>query len=292
MRVLHLDAGREMRGGQWQVLRLIEGLAVAGVESTLLAREGAPLFLAARKQGWRVEPLGLTNALLHSRRHDLLHAHDARTHTFGAIVHGPPLVVARRVAFPIGSPWKYGRAKHYIAVSEFVKGVLTAGGVPAGKISVVYDGVPLLEPARSDLILTLANADPAKGAPLAAEAARLAGVELTPTNNFEADVLSARLFVYITYSEGLGSAALLAMSAGVPVIASKVGGLPEAVRHGETGLVVENDPAAIASAIRQLDGDRDLARRMGAEGRRTVAAHFTVDHMVRHTMEIYGQVLA
>ena len=44
MRVLHLDAGREMRGGQWQVLRLMEGLATAGVESTLLARPGAPLY--------------------------------------------------------------------------------------------------------------------------------------------------------------------------------------------------------------------------------------------------------
>ena len=53
-----------MRGGQWQVLRLIEGLAAAGVESTLLARQDAPLFAAARKQGWRVEPLGgLTRAL-------------------------------------------------------------------------------------------------------------------------------------------------------------------------------------------------------------------------------------
>ena len=42
MRILHLDAGREMRGGQWQVLRLIEGLAAAGVESILMARENAP----------------------------------------------------------------------------------------------------------------------------------------------------------------------------------------------------------------------------------------------------------
>ena len=41
MRILHLDAGREMRGGQWQVLRLIQGLAAAGVESTLLARRHA-----------------------------------------------------------------------------------------------------------------------------------------------------------------------------------------------------------------------------------------------------------
>jgi len=54
MRILHLDAGREMRGGQWQVLRLIEGLAGAGVGSRLLARAGAPLDSAARERGWRV----------------------------------------------------------------------------------------------------------------------------------------------------------------------------------------------------------------------------------------------
>ena len=86
MRILHLDAGKEMRGGQWQALRLMEGLAAAGVESTLLARRGAPLFEAARQRGWRVEPLGLARAMLLARRHDLMHAHDARSHTLGAMV--------------------------------------------------------------------------------------------------------------------------------------------------------------------------------------------------------------
>ena len=51
MRILHLDAGREMRGGQWQVLRLIEGLAGAGHENLLLARRGSPLFDAAGGAG-------------------------------------------------------------------------------------------------------------------------------------------------------------------------------------------------------------------------------------------------
>src|ERR1019366_7664202 len=95
MRILHLDAGREMRGGQWQVLRLIEGLAAAGVESTLLAREDAPLYTAAREQGWRVEPLSITRALGCLRGHALVHAHDARSHTFGAFLRGGrPLVVS------------------------------------------------------------------------------------------------------------------------------------------------------------------------------------------------------
>jgi len=292
MRILHLDAGREMRGGQWQALRLVEGLAAAGVESTLLAREGFPLYTAARKLGLRVEPLGLMRALRHARKHDLIHAHDARTHTMSAIVRGAPLIVSRRVAFAIGSKWKYGRAARYIAVSEYVKGVLIAGGVPDERIAVVYDGVPVLEEGRGDLIVTPANEhDPQKGLPLATEGAALAGVTLTASTDLSRDLLHARLFLYVTHAEGLGSAALLAMSAGVPVIASKIGGLPEIVRHGETGLIVENNAAAIADAIRKVLADPERARRLGAAGRRSVRERFTVDHMVRRTMEVYRQVL-
>jgi glycosyltransferase involved in cell wall biosynthesis len=293
MRILHLDAGKEMRGGQWQVLRLIDGLAAAGIEATLLARESAPLYAEARKHGWRVEPLGLGRALRLVRHHDLVHAHDARCHTLGALLPRIPLVVARRVAFAVGSRWKYGRARRYIAVSEFVKRVLMEGGVPAERISVVSDGVPVLDVAQGDLVLAPSNAgDPMKGAPLAEEAARLAGVTLTVAENLERDLAHAAVFLYVTHSEGLGSGALLAMSAGVPVVASRTGGLPEIIRDGETGLLVENKPQAIAAALRRLLEDRTSARAMGAEARRAVMANFTVDHMVRRTMEVYRQVLA
>lgn len=291
MRILHLDAGREMRGGQWQVLRLLEGLASAGVESTLLARRDAPLFAAARKQGWRVEPLGLTRALGLLRVHSVIHAHDARSHTLGAFLRRIPLVVSRRVAFPVGSRWKYGRARRYLAVSEFVKQMLMRGGVPEEKIAVVYDGVPVLEVAHGPAVLTLANnGDPEKGAPLVEEAARLAGVVLKSATVLERDLQDAAVFVYVTYSEGLGSGALLAMSAGVPVVASRVGGLPEIIRHGENGLLVENNAAAIAAAIREVLDHPDAARRIGAAARHTVMQRFTIDHMVRHTMEAYRQV--
>ncbi|MGA2721955.1 MAG: glycosyltransferase family 4 protein [Bryobacteraceae bacterium] len=293
MRILHLDAGKEMRGGQWQALRLIEGLAAAGVESTLLARRGGPLFEAARRRGWRVEPLGLVRAMLLARRHDLIHAHDARSHTLGVMVRTGRLVVSRRVAFPVGSPWKYRRARRYLAVSEFVKSVLVAGGVPEEKIAVVYDGVPLLEPARGSSVLAPANADdPRKGAPLAVEAARLAGIELKLATDLIRDLRHAAVFVYITHSEGLGSGALLAMSAGVPVVASNVGGLREIIRHGDNGLLVYNTPPAIAAAIGKLLGDTAFARRIGDAARRTVMERFTVEQMVRRTMEVYRQVLS
>jgi hypothetical protein len=286
MRILHLDAGREMRGGQWQVLRLIEGLAAAGVESTLLARPDAPLYAAARKQGWRVQPLGITRALACLRGHSLIHAHDARSHTLGAFLYARPLVVSRRVSFPIGSGpvgsrWKYARARHYLAVSQFVKNVLIQGGVPEEKISVVYDGVPILDVSHGAEVLGLEK-----------DSHLLAGRGLKMVSRLEEEIPNARILVYITNSEGLGSGVLLAMSAAVPVIASHIGGLAEVIRHGENGLLVENGEAAIASAIRTLLDHPEQARQIGAAARRTVSERFTVDRMVAATLEAYRRVLA
>ena len=281
MRILHLDAGREMRGGQWQVLRLIEGLAAAGVESTLLARQDAPLYTAARRQGWRVQPLGIARALACLRGHSLIHAHDARSHSLGAFLCARPLVVSRRVAFPVGSRWKYGRARRYLAVSQFVKNVLIQGGVPEGKISVVYDGVPLLDVSHGNQVLGMEK-----------DSALLPRMGLKMVSHLEEEIPTAKILVYVTASEGLGSGVLLAMSAAVPVIASHIGGLSEIIRHGENGLLVDNTEAAIASAIRHLLDHPEQARQIGAAARQTVIERFTVDRLVAGTLEAYRRVLA
>jgi glycosyltransferase involved in cell wall biosynthesis len=164
--------------------------------------------------------------------------------------------------------------------------------VPAERIAVVYDGVPVLDLAQGNQVISpAAGGDPQKGEPLARESARLAGVDLKLSTDLEQDLRQAAVFVYITHSEGLGSGVLLAMAAGLPVVASNVGGLPEVVRHGENGLLVENQPQAIADAIRRLLDDPAFARRLGAAARTAVIEQFSVDHMVRRTMEVYRQVL-
>jgi glycosyltransferase involved in cell wall biosynthesis len=239
-----------------------------------------------------VEPIGVASTIFAAHKYDLLHAHDGHGHKFACIASANKLVVSRRVAFPVRSRIKFSRARHFLAVSEFVKQMLVDAGVPGEKISVVYDGVPLLKPSRGLLVMAPASDDPQKGAVLALEASRLAGVDLKLSNDLERQLQEAALFVYLTYSEGLGSAALLAMSAGVPVIASKVGGLPEVIQHGENGFLVENDAQQIADAIHRVLADGKLARRLGDAARQTVMEKFTVDRMVRRTMEIYRQVLS
>jgi len=275
------------------VLRLLQGLAAEGVESTLLARRGGTLIHAARGRGLRAEPIGWRQAAMESRTHDLVHAHDARSHTMAAIASRAPLVVARRVAFPIRSRWKYGRARQYIAVSEYVKGILIEGGVAAEKIRVIADGVPLLPVSTGERVVTPDDGgDLMKGTPLALEAGKRAGVAMEVSRNLEEDLRSAGILVYVTRSEGLGSGVLLAMSAGVAVVASNVGGLREIIRSGENGILVENETAAVCDAIRKLASDRVLARRLGAAARQTVMERFTVERMARETIEVYRQVIS
>lgn len=289
MRILHLDSGREMRGGQWQVLRLIEGLSAAGIESVLLACDGSPLYEQVLARGWQVRPWGFLEAVASASHCDLIHAHDARSHNLAVIAKmGRPLVVARRVAFPVRLRWKYGLAARYIAVSEHVKDVLIAGRVPADKISVIYDGVPLLDRAAGRLILAPDN----KGEGLACQAASLAGVSIHFSSDLEQDLPRASIFVYISHSEGLGSGALLAMSAGVPVIASNIGALREVITHGVNGLLVENSASAISAALKELTQDAAFARQLGETARRTIGERFTSDQMVQRTIEVYRQVLS
>jgi hypothetical protein len=275
-----------MRGGQWQALRLHRGLIARGHESVLLAPEGSPLLAAAG--GEVLRPLRL--ALL-SRGFDVVHAHDARSHTLGALFARVPLVVSRRVAFPVGqsavSRWKYRRASLFLAVSRHVVEQLLRGGVEERRIEVVYDGVPVpLEMAKGDAILAPRTLDPRKGMALAQEAARRAGVDIEMTADLEADLPRARALVYLTRSEGLGSGILLAMAHGVTVIASRAGGIPELIEDGVNGILVPNEPDAVVDALRRIDPG------FGSAARATVIERFTEEHMVEATLTAYKRVLA
>ena len=284
-----------MRGGQWQALRLADGLAQAGYGVTFLAAERSPCFQNAQRMGLEAGHLTAGAVRRISRQVDLTHAHDAHSHTLAALLSAAPVIVSRRVSFPLKgglSRWKYGRARHFIAVSNHVKCVLMAGGVAAEKISVVYDGVPLLSPANAtERIVIPASEDPQKGTALALEAASLAGVSPQLSTDLERDLPGAGVFVYITRSEGLGSAILLAMSAGAPVVASNVGGIPEIVEDGRTGLLTGNSPQEIAAAILRLKDDRAFASRLAAQARRLVEEKFSVAAMVAGTIRIYERVL-
>jgi glycosyltransferase involved in cell wall biosynthesis len=308
VRILHIDTGKEMRGGQHQVLLLLNGLKEAGHESVLLARADGPLRKAAEAEGFAVYSASLQTVWWHSSAAEMVHAHDAKGHTLAALASRRKFVVSRRVAFPVkrgfASRWKYNRAARFLAVSRFVAAELEEAGIDREIIDVVFDGVDLQ--SKPDIAsqvwssqfpaVALASADPLKGRDLVKQAAGRADIPIVFSDDLARDFKHASMFVYITQSEGLGSAALLAMCMGVPVIASRVGGLPEIIEgggeEGELGILVENDIDQIASAMQRLRADEPRALAFIERGRRRIENVFARPHLVRRTLASYRRALA
>ena len=101
---------------------------------------------------------------------------------------------------------------------------------------------------------------------------------------------SLDVFAFPSLFEGLCLAVIEAQAAGVPVVATPVGGIRETVVDGETGLLVPTgDPVALAAAIRRLLEDREAAQAMAAEAKRRVRERFSIERMVEKTLRLYGR---
>ncbi len=99
------------------------------------------------------------------------------------------------------------------------------------------------------------------------------------------------VFVLASEAEGLGRVILEAMAAGKPVVASRVGGIPEMVVDGETGfLVTPGDSRELAERILAILADRERAAEFGRAGRRRVEQRFSMRSMMDQTLAIYRAV--
>lgn len=103
-----------------------------------------------------------------------------------------------------------------------------------------------------------------------------------------AALAGATIFVLPSYVEGMPMALLEAMSWGLPVIATPVGGVPEMITHEVNGLLVApGDVAALAAAITRLMSDPPLRARLGAAARETIATRFSLNTAVERLLAIY-----
>jgi glycosyltransferase involved in cell wall biosynthesis len=103
---------------------------------------------------------------------------------------------------------------------------------------------------------------------------------------------SASLFVLPSLTEGISLTLLEAMARGLPVVATNVGGNPEVVVHGETGLLVPTkSPVDLAAAVLRICRDPERGRQMGRAGRRRVELNFDVRRMVAAYETLYLNLL-
>jgi glycosyltransferase involved in cell wall biosynthesis len=102
---------------------------------------------------------------------------------------------------------------------------------------------------------------------------------------------SLDLFVLSSYLEGLGTVLMDAMASSLPVVATRVGGIPEVVKDGLTGILVPpRNVEALAEAILHLYSSRDLAARMGKEGHDVVHRNFSAQAMAGKVADLYERL--
>jgi len=129
------------------------------------------------------------------------------------------------------------------------------------------------------------------------DAERMGVAQRVTFTGFQQDVVpflqAADIFVLPSVQEGLSLSALEAMALGKPVVACRVGGTPEVVVDGETGLLVApGQPTELASALEKLLADPPRARTMGEAGQRRVKEAFDFEHMVSKIERVYRGLIA
>lgn len=222
-------------------------------------------------------------------------------------------------------------AARIITVSEFDRRLAWARGVASGrKVVTIHNGMPDVppmlraNPSRSPVRLTMvARFEPQKDhttllralaglthepwrldligdGPLLPEAEALSRqFGLSDRIRFwgqrmdvDALLAEAQVALLITNWEGFPRAILEAMRAGLPVVASAVGGIAESVLDGETGFTItRGDVEGLRERLKQLLGDERLRSRMGRAGRERYEQHFTLSHTVERTLAVYQEII-
>ncbi len=175
--------------------------------------------------------------------------------------------------------------------------VLTVGRLAVQKgHCYLIDAVPELATHFPDVAVVILGNGPLNDR-LRAQAEALGAADRVHLAGFRPDARmllnAADVFVLPSRQEGMPLAAIEAMEAGLPVVATQVIGTAEVVTDGETGILVRpEDPRALVAGISQLLADPDRRARYGTAGRRRYLERFTSRRMAADTLAVYEAVLA
>jgi glycosyltransferase involved in cell wall biosynthesis len=214
----------------------------------------------------------------------------------------------------------------FVCVSQDVATLSRAQGIAPGRLRTIFNGIdqerfrfsgprpggPVLAVARLSPEKDVANlvraaaigvqrdsdlrVEVAGDGPCRVELGRLVeelGLEgrvsfLGEVRDIPGQLARSAIFALPSRSEGISLTLLEAMACGLPVVATRVGGTPEVVLDGQTGLLVPpGDPTALADAILRMRRDDETASRMGEAGRRRVERDFGVRRMVADYLALY-----
>ncbi len=276
----------------WRTLRkqkfAIVHLHFGGRSVCWLSRAATQARVVRHLHGRILEPRGLAPMHFSARGVDAVVA--VSQAVANQVVDGPARVIYAGLPIPAGDP----PAREQRAASEVIIG--TAGRLVELKgIEYLLSAASKLRSEFPALRVEIAGSGPQR----AKLEAAVAQASLTGQVRFLGwiDDLTSLLprwdiFVMPSLEEGFPIAALDAMAAALPVIATPVGGVPELIEDGQTGwLVPPRDAEALASRLRLLLIDPELGRRVGAAGYAHVRDHFSAAQMTNKFAELYDELL-
>lgn len=367
LKALHVIGGGEFGGAERHILNLANAADPKEVMFLICCLFEAPFAQIAKRAGLEIEVLPMHHkfdfkvtpqltALIKEKNIDLVHTHGVRGNLLGRLAArlagGVPVITTVHSLLSRDYPgfltrqvnlclerMGWGMTAHFIAVSQSLRQELIKWGIPADKVTTVYNGLDFSEfqgknnffrqqmgyPPEVPLVGVIARLHPVKGHRLFLECAKIilgrkpkvrflivgSGPERpflellakkfqiwdqVTFTGYRTDIpeILASLDVLVVPSlwEGFGLTAAEGMAANIPVVATNVGGLPEIVKTGETGLLVPaNDPLALAEGVLWMLDHPEEAREMTRKGSELVHMEFTAEIMARRTLEVYRQVV-
>ncbi|TEB04284.1 D-inositol 3-phosphate glycosyltransferase [Pelotomaculum schinkii] len=368
IKVVHIIGGGEFGGAERHIINLAGALNPQMVEVTvcclfsdpfvgIAAQAGLNAFDVTMRNRTDLSVVGKLASIIRNNNFDIVHTHGVRANLLGRLAarqaNRKPVVTTvhsllerdypgffRRQVNSITERATRGWTDQFIAVSQGLKAKLVAGGVPADRVTVIYNGIviedfsPSSETAGARTMLgygpavplvgIVARLHPVKGHQYFLEAARIV-LEQHPEvrfvvvgegpqrpaleemagqlgiagqvafTGFVSEVRSVMadldLLVISSLWEGFGLTAVEAMALGIPVVSTEVGGLPEVVLHGETGLLAPPaNSAALAKNIIWMLEHPQAAAEMAKKASQVVGEKFTAQVMARRTEELYRRV--
>jgi len=205
-----------------------------------------------------------------------------------------PIRVLRRIQTRVAR-----NAARVIVPSEYLKGIVTAWGIPAEKITVIYNGIEIPEHLPEEhkkegefLVVSAGRRVPWKGFEAIERVAkvhpnwRVFIASGLPRTEVLAQIKAADVFVLNSLYEGLSHVLIEAMTLGTPVIATNAGGNPTLVADGETGLLIPpGDDTALEQALIAVAQDPTRARERALAGQKRMD-DFSVPRMLSSTAEL------
>ncbi|HEY3384897.1 MAG TPA: glycosyltransferase family 4 protein [Saprospiraceae bacterium] len=358
MTILHVSTPASWRGGEQQVAYLVNALHDKGIEQIVLTiersalskrlmEENIPVTTFISRGFMDINVARKISALCKDKTFDIIHCHDSHAHSAAVMAaslfgNKVPIIVSRRVDFPVsGNPlskWKYNHpmVKRIICVSETIRTITAPAIGDKNKLAVVHSGIDLSKyqsssplhilheelglPATAKIVGNLsALADHKDYATFIRTAGIVSatdpnihfviagtGPEEKKIKNLIRDLKlndnihllgfrddpvtvmqSLDLFLITSVTEGLGTIVLEAFAAGVPVVATRAGGIPEMVTDEVTGLLAApRDVDALSKAVLRVLNNPILHHDLMTNALVKVQ-EFSYEVTAERTLEIY-----